>query len=222
MKDKAIIFDMDGVIADTEEYHCKAWIETYTKYGIDIDKEYYFNKISGNHHSTSVNIVNSEFKTNIDPDTAALAKGQVAADIAQGKIKAVPFVVDFIKEMRKKGVVLGLATSSSFKFAKSVLETLGIEDSFKVIHSGECVKKGKPNPEIYLKTAKILNVKPENCVVIEDTRSGVESAKAAGMKCIGFLNGKNQKEQLAYSDFVINSFEALNQDLIKKIIELKE
>lgn len=130
-----------------------------------------------------------------------------------------PFIVELVKELCRKKIKIGLASSSSYRFVRSVLGSIGLEDHFKIIHTGESVKKGKPHPDIYLKTARMLNVKPENSIVIEDSRTGIEAAKKAGMKCIGFLNGRNRREDLEYSDFVINSFQALNVDIIKKIMK---
>lgn len=77
---------------------------------------------------------------------------------------------------------------------------------FSVIHSGESVKQGKPDPDIYLKTARMLSVDPTECVVIEDTNSGVLAAKKAGMKVIGLLNGRNTREQLQYADMIADGF----------------
>jgi len=219
IKQSAVIFDLDGVIVDSEPFHCDAWINTFREKEVEIDNDYYFRKLCGNHHSITVNTINTEFKKDIHPEWAAFRKSFHASELARGRIEPLPFVVALIKELHDKGVRLAVASSSSHRFVKSVLTTIGLEGYFSVIHSAESVKNGKPAPDIYLKTAKILNVRPQNVIAIEDTRTGIQSAKKAGMKCIGFLNGRNTMDALQYSDFVINSFETLNYDMIRKILK---
>ena len=213
---KAIIFDMDGVMVDSEPYHCKAWIQTYAEHGIVIEEAYYFKKCQGKHGLVSAQIVIDEHKKQGEPETLVFRKEQIASNIIQGNIQGMKNIVNAVKKLSEK-YVLGLASSSGFSTVNAVLQTLGIKDYFKVIHAGESVKKGKPHPDVYLKTAKMLGIEPKDCIVIEDSASGVISGKTAGMKVIGFLNGRNNEASLSYADKIITSFDELTPALIEKL-----
>jgi HAD superfamily hydrolase (TIGR01509 family) len=111
---------------------------------------------------------------------------------------------------------IGLGTSAPSYKTKIVLETLGIKEFFNSIVTAEEVRQGKPNPEIYLKVAKKLNVKPKECIVIEDAPKGIEAAKNAGMKCIA-IPTTHKKAELKNADKIINSFNKLTMKVIESI-----
>lgn len=115
--------------------------------------------------------------------------------------------------------LLALASSNNRKIVDSIMDRFDLSKYIKVSISGEDVLKGKPNPEIFLKAAKKLDVKPSNCVVIEDAFAGVQAAKAAGMKCIGYKNLNSGKQDLSDADLIVESFSELSLDCIKKLLQ---
>jgi len=216
---KTIIFDMDGVLADTEPYHCQAWINALDEAGIKIDEKYYFEKVCGNSSMVSAAMLLEEHnKTHLNPEGIVDRKSFHAYDIIvkQG-IKPFPGVVELIRDLIKKGYVLGLASSTAFLVINALLESLKIKHHFSVIHGPEAVKNGKPDPDVYLLTAKILDVDPWDAIVIEDSKSGVISAKRAGAKCIAYLNGHNRAQDLGLADHITDSFYKINEKLFERI-----
>lgn len=214
---KTVIFDMDGVLVDSEPYHCKAWIKTYAEIGINIDEDYYFSKICGNHGVVSSRMVLAEFRKQAEPSTLNNRKEVIASEVIRGKIDPNPGAVALITNLKKNNYKMGLASSSLFLTVDAVLSTLNIKDHFSVIHGGESIKKGKPSPDIYLKTCSLLEAEPENCVVIEDTKSGIVAGKMAGMKVIGVLNGRNKKEDLVYADRVVDTLADVTVEMIESL-----
>lgn len=214
---KTIIFDMDGVLVDSEPFHCDAWIETYKEIGIDINKDYYFTNVCGLHGTISTARVLDDFGKEADKDALIRKKEEIVCKNVKGNIMPVTGVVKAVKGLQENNYKLALASSSSFISANSILSEIGLKEVFSVIHTGETVKKGKPYPDIYLKTAKLLGVDPSLCVVIEDTSSGVLSAKKAGMKVIGVLNGRNSCEGLKHADVIVKGFRLITPSLIEQL-----
>ena len=215
---KTIIFDMDGVLADTESYHCQAWIKALKEAGIKINQEYYFKKVCGNSSIVSAKMLCEEHGIcNIHPEQIVERKSFYAYDIINKKgIKPFPGVIELINNLNKKNN-LALVSSTAFLVIDALLNSLKIKHYFKIIHGPEASKNGKPDPEPYLLTAKILSVDPWDCVVIEDSKSGVVSAKRAGTKCIAYLNGHNRKQDLGLADYITDSFFKINQELINRL-----
>lgn len=216
---KTIIFDMDGVIVDSEHLHCKAWIQAYQELGIPINEDYYFSKISGKHGLDSTRIVFEQHGREHHPAFAAslvLRKDQLASELMKQSIQPVHSVIETIKRFAKS-YKLGLGSTSSMVVVNTILNKFAMDDKFNVIISGEGVRQGKPHPEIYEKIAKLLEEDPCQCLVIEDSKSGIMAAKSAGMKCIAILNSRNKKEDLVNADAVIASFGELTDELIASL-----
>ena len=110
-----------------------------------------------------------------------------------------------------------MVSSSAYPIIDIILNKLKIKDYFSLIHGPEKVKQGKPHPEPYVLAAKILSVEPWDCVVFEDSKAGVVSAKRAGAKCIAYLNGHNRKQDLGLADYIIDSFFKINESLINNL-----
>jgi beta-phosphoglucomutase-like phosphatase (HAD superfamily) len=214
---KTIIFDMDGVIVDSEPFHCEAWIETYQEVGIPIDERYYYSRICGQHGMVSTAMVLNDFNIEISQEELIRRKEEIVSLKVMGKILPISGAKELTINLKNNGYKIGLASSTSYVGVMSILKNIGMEDFFSVIHAGEAVKNGKPNPDIYLKTAKILEELPQNCVVVEDSSSGVISAKKAGMKVIGILNGRNDKEQLQFADRIVDNFSEITLDLLNTL-----
>jgi len=212
---KTIIFDMDGVLVDSEQFHAEAWIKTYEEIGITIDYNYYFANIIGNHGLVSSTKVLEEHGVDDNPERLVRRKAEIVSNLVKDNIKPIDKIPNLVKSLHEKGYKLGLASTSSILTVSAILLTINLKECFSVIHASECVKKGKPNPDVYLKTAKMLDSLPQECVVFEDSRSGVIAAKRAGMKVIGVLNGRNKASDLEYADMVVNSFDNVTPELLE-------
>ena len=134
-----------------------------------------------------------------------LLKKEVFRDLQP--IKGIP---ELLANLKKDGIAIGLASSSEKAFIEMVLEELGIRGYFQAVVSGEEVERSKPEPEIFLRAAELLNVDPADCLVLEDSRHGVEAAKRAGMKCIGYQNPNSGPQDLSRADKIVHTLENLD------------
>ena len=200
---KAVIFDMDGVIIESEYRNFLAKLEVLKPYNISFDYDYY-SKFPGNSNLVVWEQIIKDFKI---PETAEFLNKIDLEKREQSILKEghrqVSGAVDLVKRLSKK-YTLALASGSPEKIIFDTVKFFDIEKYFKFIISGENIKRCKPAPDIFLITAKNLGIKPENCAVIEDSHNGVLAAKSAGMYCIGFENKNSGEQDLTPADIIIN------------------
>ena len=202
----AVIFDLDGVIADSEPLSGEATGLALEKYGIKMtDKER--NEAFGRRTKDIVSGVLKVRGVEINIDDIIAEKDRIFRDLILGKLEAIPNSIELVRWLRDKGFKLALATSSHKEKMKLEVSELGVAELFDTIVTGDDVRKGKPNPEIFLKAAKKLDVKPEHCAVIEDSQFGVQAAKTAGMKTIAFDSPNTHNQDLSMADVVVKSLE---------------
>ncbi len=185
MKYKAVIFDLDGVIHETDKYHYKSWKELAESIGVPFD-ESTNNKLRGVSRMASLDIIlRKAEKTYTAEEKTELAERkniryrELLEDMVPNDLN--PEVKCVLESLRNKGVKIAIGSSS--KNAKLILKRLGIEASFDAISDGNDIKKAKPDPEIFLKAASMLEVDPKYCLVVEDAKSGILAAAAGGMDC---------------------------------------
>ncbi|RLD10006.1 MAG: beta-phosphoglucomutase [Chlamydiae bacterium] len=184
---KAILFDLDGVVVFTDKYHYLGWKKLADEKGWDFNEQI-------NHACRGIPRMAS-LQVILDYNNIDLPQGEkeelatLKNEYYKELIKQInnddlyPGIIDFLKKLKNEGVKLSICSSS--KNAMTVLDALNLSQYFDVIVGGNDIKNPKPNPEIFLKGAKLLNMHPVHCVVFEDAESGVEAAHAAKMKCIG-------------------------------------
>jgi beta-phosphoglucomutase len=198
---KACIFDLDGVIVDTAHYHFLAWKRLANELGIDLTEEHN-ERLKGVSRMHSLEIILDIGKISLsahEKENLANKKNSWFVDFVERMApeEIFPGVRQLIRQLKAKGILVGLASSS--KNAKTVIQLLQIQNDFDAVVDGTMITHSKPHPEIFLLAAKKLGVLPEDCLVFEDAEAGVEAALAAGMKCIGI----GSKEQLGKADRVI-------------------
>ncbi|MBI2042693.1 MAG: HAD family phosphatase [Candidatus Nealsonbacteria bacterium] len=207
---KAVIFDMDGVIADSQPLHAGLEELLLKEHGIEIPAAELTRKYAGVPDRDCAEIIFKEHGKEVDLDKFVKEKWTRLIDFAKSKIAPIDGVFGLIDQLKKDNFLLAVASSSRPEFIELVLSELGIKDSFETIINGQEVKFGKPAPDIFLLAAQRLEVPPSTCWVIEDARHGVIAAKRAGMKCVWLTNDDDFGEQ-AYSPDI----------KIKSLIELK-
>jgi len=211
---KAIIFDMDGVISDTQGIHAKIESKILSMNGIKISPEYITKHFAG--IKTEVFLKEILKTKNVKADLNYLLKYKWREMRRQVKnIKEIEGAKNLIKYFYKRDYILAVASSSNKKFIKSVLKKLKILKYFKVIISSDEVKNSKPNPEIFLLVSKKLLIQPNNCLVIEDGIAGMKAAKKAKMKCIGLIDNKNHSKYP--TNLLVKKLKQINPNFIKKI-----
>jgi len=210
-----IIFDMNGVITDDEELHELATKEVFRDIGVNLSSQNYQEFCLGRTDVVAFRDLFEKFNLkNQFKDSLIAKKSLKYQELVKGKLKVYPGVIALIKKLSKK-YTLALTTSSTFEEVQLVVDQLGIKNMFKVIVTSNDVIHGKPNPEPYLLTAKKLNVPYENCLVIEDSENGIQSAKQAGMICIALTNTED-RTKLMEADQIIENYAKISNRFIEQ------
>ena len=202
---EAVIFDMDGVIIDTEKIWKQAEWEVFSALGVEVTLEN--SKVTESMTTSEVAHYWFEkfpWKGKSLQETEQLVIRRVS-ELIESEECLIPGVKSFLEDLRSQNFKIGLATNSPLVIIPTVLGRLQITHLFDTISSAEMEEKGKPHPAVYLTTAKKLKVAPENCLVIEDSYSGMLAAKHAGMEVAAFTNGD---KELAFeiADYHIYNF----------------
>ncbi len=180
---EAIIFDHDGVIVNTEPLHVEVWKEFFQQKGETVTDEDLEEKALG---KTELDVIKTFINQKTEEEYEELLKErrELFHQFFEKNFSEIPGVKDFIDSLRETNLKVGAASSSPKDRVEYSLNRLEVRDVFQTVVTAERVKKGKPDPEIYLLAAEELGVDPANCLVFEDSGSGVKSAKAAGMRVI--------------------------------------
>lgn len=185
---KGVIFDMDGVISDTQKFHAQVESSLLARFGIKLSPEEITNKYSGVRTRDFFEKLLCLQDEEYDIDALMAEKWNAMEKLSFRSVDAIPGAIDLIKKLHEAGYPMAVASASNLLFVDSVLNMLGIKDYFSAVISGDMVRKGKPDPESFLMAAPRIGVVPDECLVIEDGVSGMEAALAAGMKCIGLVS----------------------------------
>ena len=210
---KAAIFDMDGVIVDNHIYHVQAWAEFCKQHNIPFDENSFRTKYFGKtNHSIFPELISSRL-TNQEIDELAEVKELIYRNIYVDFIKPVKGLIEFISGLKEKGVKTAVATSAPKSNLNFVLDKLNIRHLFDIVVDASMVTEGKPNPEIYLKAAALLNITPKDCVVFEDSISGIQSAHNAGMEVIALIT-THQPHELPKTKLQVYDFTEIPDILV--------
>jgi len=214
---KGFIFDLDGVIVDTAKYHYLAWKDLANKLGISFSKE-------ENEHLKGVSRVKSLEKI-LALGNVTLSNEEFTKQMAKkneeylhhielmNEDEILPDVPKILNYLIKNKQPISLGSAS--KNAKTILDKVDLLNKFDAIVDGNEVEKGKPNPEVFLKAAKKLNMQPENCIVFEDALAGIQAANAANMISIGI----GKKEVLHEADYVFRDFTEISIEFINELMK---
>jgi len=215
---RAVIFDMDGVLVDSQPYHFAVEDKMCREMGIDvsIEESHSFVGMAG---AKVWNYLKNKFalQKTIEELIAFENRARIAYFSSLENVYPIPGVVALLEELKQHDIKTALASSSSVEVIEIFISKLGIGDYFQKIISGNTVEKGKPDPDIFLNTSAALGEDPADCVVIEDSANGVKAAKAAGMKCIGFKNTNSGDQDLSLADMVIDDFRKVNLEIFESL-----
>ncbi|MBI5421865.1 HAD family phosphatase [Candidatus Peregrinibacteria bacterium] len=214
---KAIIFDMDGVVLDSEKHWDKEVFKLFKKWVPKWNPEKHEKVVGLNTHDlfealdrNGIKMVEKDFAETIET---------IAMRIYRTRAKVMPGLIDLVKALRKKKVPIGLASSSKISWITYALKASKLASYFDFITSSEEVKEGKPDPDIYLLATKRMKVKPNQCVAIEDSAIGVKAAKSAGLFTVAFRNGTNDSQDHSPADREIRGFTKENNRKILALLE---
>lgn len=183
---KAIIFDLDGVIVSTDDYHYRAWQELADRHGIPFDRTVN-GRLRGVSRMESLEILlEKSTRGYSDREKAAMADEkntryrEMLSELTPENI--LPGVLALLDELSGQGIKLAIGSSS--KNAPFILQRIGLENRFDAVADGNHIKNSKPDPEVFLLAAGMLGILPENCAVVEDAIAGIDAAIAAGMRAV--------------------------------------
>jgi HAD superfamily hydrolase (TIGR01509 family) len=201
---KGVLFDMDGVLVDSEPFICKAAIMMFEELGIIVMPED-FHPFVGMGENRYIGGVAENHDVKVDIDAVKARTYEIYENIVKGKLTPLPGAHEFISECRKKGFRLALATSADRVKMEVNLREIGLPPaSFHSVVTGLDVVNKKPFPDIYIRAAEMIGLHPHECLVVEDAVSGIRAGKAAGCRCLG-LTTSFGAEVLAEADWICGS-----------------
>lgn len=209
---KCVIFDMDGVIIDSEEIHKKAYFETFEAIGVDVSDDLY-KTLTGASTLNAFQKLVSHFNLDKNPNELVLAKRRRYVNYFETDetLHLVEGVEDIIKYFYNKGLTLVLASSSAMININRVFDRFNLQHYFVAKISGADLKASKPNPEIFNKAALLGKTPKENCIVIEDSDNGIKAANDARIFVFGYRNPLATDQNLKNANKVIDNFKELEK-----------
>lgn len=215
---KTVIFDMDGVIVDTEPVHHYAYNQHFEQLNIEVTPEMYAS-FTGNSTKNIFERLKIQFNLAEEVNALVETKRNLFNDAFDSKedLYLLDGVEDLIKDLYDNGMQLVLASSSATVTINRIFNRFGLHKYFTHIVSGEDFPKSKPHPAIFLRAAELANTPVENCIVIEDSTNGIMAAKAAGIYCIGYDSFHSKLQDYSLADVVITDFKELSYGKIKNL-----
>jgi len=215
---QTVIFDMDGVIIDSEPVYFRIDKQMFEELNIAVSFEEHCTYVG----TSSQNMWDAIIKKHRLPDhPGELMRKEynLYMDylVSAKNLQPIDGVMELINDLHDNNFKLILASSSRMETIDIILKRFKLSDLFIARVSGSELAHSKPHPEIFLRSAQLVRSEPKECIVIEDSRNGVAAAKAAGMKCIGFLNPSSGDQDLKAADMTIRSFKELNAGVIKNL-----
>jgi HAD superfamily hydrolase (TIGR01509 family) len=214
---QTVIFDMDGVIVDTEPVHNYAYYQHFKELGIEVSAEM-FATFTGNSTKNVFEKIKNHFGIAEDIPTLVEKKRSLFNDAFDTKedLFLLEGVEELIKQLHQNGIQLILASSSSKVTINRVFNRFKLHTYFSHIVSGEDFPQSKPNPAIFLEAVRLAKSNKENCIVIEDSTNGIKAAYAAGIFCVGYRSVNSKKQDYSLANLVIDRFEELDFNTILK------
>lgn len=210
-----VLWDMDGVLVDTGEVHFRAWSQVLPDYGLQMSRELFQATFGMN----NAGVVSTLLGRRPEPEFLAELserKEQQFRQVVRGHVRPLPGVRLWLERLNAKGAPQAIASSAPPANIDVMVDELGLRPYFAAIVTGYDLP-GKPDPTLFLKAARQIDVPPERCVVVEDAVAGVEAAKRAGMKCIA-VTTTNPAQALDGADVVVEGLDALPPDTFKRLL----
>jgi len=216
---KAVIYDLDDLMVNSNGLHVKASEVVLSKFGYSQDE---LPKDSGNRFvgmkvSEILEVMHSFFKLKIPLKDFEKERAEIFLELVKKELEIFPGVIESLNFFKKEGFKIALASSGTKEYIKAVFDKFGLEKYFDIVVSGDQVKKGKPDPQIFSLACQKLEVEPDEAVVLEDATVGIESAKGAGCVCIAIKNSYTPKQDLSKADLVLDSIKEINRQILEKL-----
>lgn len=212
---RAVLWDMDGTLVDSAEYHWLAWRDTMAREGSPITHEQFLASFGQRNDSILRQWLGDKATPELIQRVGDEKEELYREHVRTGGIEPLPGVFEWIHRLHRQGWRQAIASAAPRANVEAILEAIGSADCFEKTVSAEDVHRGKPDPEVFLVAASKLGVAPKRCIVVEDAAHGIEAARAAGMKSIGVSrDGKALK-----ADVVVASLDRLAPDAFELLLE---
>ena len=213
---KAVLWDLDGVLVDTGEFHYLAWADTFQKHNIPFSRGLFEHTFGMNNWGTLTTILGSKPDQALH-DQLSEQKEENFREIITGQTRPLPGVIETLDFLKSKGIRQAIASSAPWENIDALVDALSLRGYFDAIVSGNQMP-GKPAPDVFLAAARAVDVLPQNCLVIEDAAAGVAGAKSAGMLCLAVTN-TNPAEKLHQADYILDSLLELKPGFLEGLLE---
>lgn len=217
---KAVLFDMDGVLINTEPLHYRMWKEAFKNRGLEIDYDIYKGCI-GATDAFLMELVLQNYGRDFRNDKNLLKERAVIEKrlLQEEGFPEMPGVKEMLRRLHEAGFLLAVASSSPPERIHDAINYIGARQYFSLLNSAENVAHSKPAPDIYLDTAGKLGVTPKECVVLEDSENGSIAAVSAGMLCVGLYNPDSGDQNLENAAVIIRTLQEFTPELIRSLSE---
>jgi HAD superfamily hydrolase (TIGR01509 family) len=214
---KAIIFDMDGVLVNSEPLHRKAYFDMFEEFNLNVSNRLY-ESFTGKSTSAICKELCKIFDLSISHEKLMLSKRKHFKTVFDNdpKFQMIDGALSLIKNYFYNNLTLILASSASMTNINRIFKKFDLDKFFKAKISGADLKESKPNPEIFIKAAKLSGFNKSECIVIEDSTNGVIASKSAGIYCIGFNSPNSKNQNYDKADLVVSNFNEIRFDYLNK------
>lgn len=217
---KAVLFDMDGVIVNTEPLHRKAYFKMFDDVNIEVPEELYAS-FTGQSTAAICKTLIRHFHLNLGFETLVELKRDHFRNLFETdtSLDLLDGVLDLIKDYHRNGLTLVLASSASMENINNIFNRFDLDNYFIAKLSGAELKASKPHPEIFIKAAQVSGYNANECMVIEDSTNGIKAAKEAGIFCVGYNSFHSHNQDYSLADIVVQDFSDISYSKICEIFE---
>lgn len=182
---KAVLFDFDGVVVQSEQLHMRTFLELLEPYGVKVSEQRWYNEFAGtgSRHIFEVLVKEYDIPKSVD-ELVQARKTNYEKAVKKGMLKLTPGVIEFLEKLKQKKIKTAIVSGSHRTNIEAALKIFGLNKFFDIVVSGDELEKRKPDPEPFLYAARKLKITPTECIAIEDSVSGAKSVKAAGIKLV--------------------------------------
>lgn len=213
---KAVIFDLDGVLVDSGEFHKQSWYDLARIEGFSMTDEFFYSTFGMQNYQ----IIPQMLGTDVAPgevERLSVLKEQRFRELVAGKLTLLDGVPELIEKLKSSGFLLAVGSSAPWVNLDFMLRQAKIDNCFDDLVCGDEITHSKPAPDTFLKAAEKLSVSPDRCVVVEDAVQGIDAAIAAGMANVAVTTTRSRQE-LGRADVIVDSMTELNPDSFEKLL----
>ncbi len=213
---EAVIFDLDGVLVDSESCHLEAWNQYLKPFEVQLET-YEAAKLADQRDFDNADWLRRRFGLPTDPLTMVEERNEIFMQMAEAKIEAMPGAVDLVRTLRDNELRLAVVSAGGREYIYSMVDKLGIGEEFDVIVAGDMIDLGKPNPMPFQACAETFALHPSFCLVFDDSKLGVEAAINAGMRVVCVPGPSTERWRITGADIVLNSLDYVGMQTIRAL-----